>query len=205
MTNDYFKYYKSKQLLLLIVYFTTLFLWVKSNWGWALSITTALGFLFWAIDKFLWKYKPFKWLFWIDDFSGRYEGVLKYCYRDEDGVLQSGERRLIKTIHQTGSKICVTSFIIQPDGTKSSESINRGMHFEKTEDERHFRLIYVYLNDGNTSQRLSPHYGTEVIKFIRTKDTKMLSGRYFTEREPYQTKGEFSDLKWVSDDLNHEY
>jgi hypothetical protein len=51
MTNDYFKYYKSKQLLLLIVYFTTLFLWVKSHWGWALSITTVLGFLFWAIDK----------------------------------------------------------------------------------------------------------------------------------------------------------
>lgn len=31
-----------------------------------------------------------------------------------------------------------------------------------------------------------------------------MSGRYFTEREP-QTKGDFIEMEWISDDLSHEF
>lgn len=205
MKHDYFKYYKSKLLMLLIIYTTTIFLWMKSHWEIAASVTTVLGGLFLIIDKYLWKYKPFKWLFYIDDFSGRYEGVLKYQYRDKDGNLQTGELPHVKLINQNGGRITISSFTIKSDGTKSSLSVNKGLHVEKTEDEQLYRLIYSYLNDGSKEQGFAPHYGTEVIKFIKKGKDKILSGGYYTEREPYQTKGEFAELIWVSNDLSHEF
>jgi hypothetical protein len=141
----------------------------------------------------------------VDDFSGRYEGVLTYQYRDNEGNIQTGTLPHVKIINQNGHRITVSSFTIKPDGTKSSLSVNKGMHVEKTEDEQHYRLIYSYLNDGSKEQGFPQHYGTEVIKFLKRGKKKVLSGGYYTEREPFQTKGEFSELKWVSNDLNHEF
>ena len=109
----------------------------------------------------------------------------------------------IKLINQNGSRITVSSFTIKADGTKSSLSVNKGMYVEKTEDEQHFRLIYNYLNKGSTEQGFQPHYGTDNIKFIKKEDEKFLIGNYYTNRDP-QTMGEI-ELKWVSNDLNHEF
>lgn len=142
---------------------------------------------------------------WIEDFSGRYEGNLRYQYRDDSGKLLEGVLEHVKIINQTGNRIVVSSFTKKEDGTKSSLSISKGMFVEKTEDEKHFRLIYSYLNNGSPQQGFPPHYGTEVIKFINNGNGKVLSGGYYTGREPIQTKGEFSELKWVGDNLNHEF
>ena len=79
------------------------------------------------------------------------------------------------------------------------------MYVERDEDD-HFRLIFNYRNEGNSILGFPPHYGTNIIKFIKRKNgEKHLSGRYFTERQPFQTKGQFIDLKRVNNDLIHDY
>ena len=79
------------------------------------------------------------------------------------------------------------------------------MFVEKLKDGVHFELIYNYLNDGNAELNFSPHYGTEIIKFIKKGDDTLISGRYFTERLPHQTRGKFLEMKRVSDDLKHDF
>lgn len=205
MSLDYFKYYKSKFLIILIVYTTTLVFWLNNHWGFALSATAIVGALVWLIDKYLWKHKPFMLLLNVDNFSGRYEGILKFDFIDKDGIHQTGEMKHIKLVHQTGSAITIHSFTIGRDGAKSSLSINKGIFIEKTPDGLHFQLVYSYLNNGsNTNRNLSAHYGTDVLKFIKKGPNKELSGNYYTNREP-QTKGSYLELKWINSDLSHEF
>lgn len=205
MTHDYFKYFNSKTLPILLVGTFFLLYLAKDHWTLSFSLFSALSIALIIISTYLWKYPVFKYLFWVDNFSGRYEGILSYQYKDKTGQVQSGQLKHVKLVNQNGHRISVSSFTIKNDGTKSSLSVNKGMHIEKTEDEMHYRLIYNYLNEGSTDQGFPPHYGTEVIKFIKKDNQKMLSGGYYTSREPFQTKGEFIELKWVSNDLNHEF
>ena len=202
---DYLKYYHPEFLKALIAFLAlTLFL-AKNYWEVSISILGVISGAIVVISTYLWKYRPFIWMFWVDDFSGRYEGYLKYHYQNDKGEMQSDELKHVKVINQNGNRIVVTSFTIKEDGTKSSISVSKGMFVEKTEDEKHYRLIYNYYNEGSFSDRLPPHYGTEVIKFIKNDDSHKLTGEYYTGREPYQTKGEFINLKKVSNDLNHEF
>lgn len=205
MEKDYFKYYKPNFLIFLIVGLFILIYLVKEKYVLSISILGVMTTLMYMITQYLWKYSPCKYLFWVDDFTGRYEGKLIYKYRDEHGELKTGELKHVKTISQTGCKVTVSSFTIKPDGTKSSLSTNKGMFIEKTEDEKHFRLIYNYLNEGSGEQDFSPHYGTEVVKFIKKGKEKLLEGYYYTDRLPYQTRGYFENLKWVSNNNEHEF
>lgn len=205
MKQDFFKYYKSSVLIFLIGLLLFIVITAKDYWGLSISVFGMVSTLLILITTYLWKYKPFIWLYWIDDFSGRYEGFLSFHYKDESGETKTGELKHVKLINQSGSRITVSSFTIKKDGTKSSLSVSKGMFVEKTEDEQHYRLIYNYLNNGSSKQGFPPHYGTEVIKFIKKSNKKILSGGYYTEREPFQTKGEFLKLKWVNNDLNHEF
>lgn len=205
MKHDYLKYYDSKMSIYLICILLIAVYLAKNYWHLSISLFGVVTVLLFFISTHLWKYKPFSLLFWIDDFSGRYEGILSYQFRDESGDIQKGELKHVKVISQNGHRISVSSFTIKPDGEKSSTSVNLGMHIEKTEDQRHYKLMYNYLNEGNQDQGLPPHYGTEIVKFLKHGNEKVLSGKYYTNREPYQTKGEFSELKWVSNDLNHDF
>jgi hypothetical protein len=91
------------------------------------------------------------------------------------------------------------------DGTKSSLSINKGVFIEKTPDGLHYQLVYSYLNNGsNMNRKLSAHFGTDILKFIKRSNGKELSGNYYTNREP-QTKGTYLELKWINKDLSHEF
>lgn len=205
MKQDYFKYYNSKFIPFLLVGLFVLLWLAKDYWVLSFSIFGLLSGLLIIISTYLWKYKPFSYLFWVDNFSGRYEGYIQYQYTDSKGQVQTGKLKHVKLIKQNGHKLTISSFTIKNDGTKSSLSVNKGMHIEKTEDEQHYRLIFNYLNEGSVQQGFSPHYGTDVIKFLEKGKEKQLSGRYYTERIPFQTKGEYLELKWVSDDLNHEF
>jgi hypothetical protein len=205
MKQDYLKYYKSNVLISLIGILLFVVLSAKNYWNLSISVFGIVSTILILTSTYLWKYKPFIWLFNVDNFTGRYEGELQYQFRNKSGEIITGKLKHVKLINQNGSRITVSSFTIKADGTKSSLSVSKGMHVEKTEDEQHYRLIYNYLNDGSTEQGFSPHYGTEVIKFIKKGTEKILSGGYYTEREPFQTKGEFLELKWVSNDLNHEF
>lgn len=205
MKDDYLKYYKSQVLPVLIGLLLFVVVSAKEYWGLSISVFGIVSTLMIAISTYLWKYRPFMWLFNVDDFSGRYVGTIRYQYRDESGQIHSDELEHIKIINQSGSRITVSSFTVKADGTTSSLSVNKGMHVEKTVDEQHYRLIYNYLNEGSIEQGFPPHYGTDVIKFIKTGKSKKLSGGYYTSRVPFQTKGEYSDLKWINDNLNHEF
>lgn len=205
MEKDFLKYYHPQFLIFLIIGGFLIIYLTKESFGLSISVFSILTLLIVTITKYLWKYKPFSWLFWVEDFSGRYEGRLIYQFQDENGDLQTGELEHIKIVSQTGSNVNISSFTKKPDGTMSSPSLNKGMYIEHTQDGQHFNLIYNYLNEGSTEQGFPPHYGTEVVKFIKDGNEKKLSGRYFTNRSPYQTKGEFKDLKWVSNNKNHDF
>ena len=169
------------------------------------SNVVILGIVLFLIDKYWWKTKAFSWLFWIKNFSGKYTGKLNYSYRDEEGETKTGSLEHVKIISQTGSKIVVSSFTLKPDGTKSSLSESKGVYVEKTDDENHYKLIYTYLNEGSVEQGFPPHYGTEVVKVVDNDGNKMLEGGYYTNRQPFQTRGEFSELKWVNNSKEHEF
>lgn len=202
MKNNFFNYFRSSVLVSLIGTLAIVLYLAKDHWELSFAITGAITALLILISNHLWRYNPFKWLFWIDDFSGRYEGILRFQYVDEDGSEQSGSLKHVKIINQNGNRISIASFTLKEDGSHSSPSTNKGMFVEATEDGNHFKLVYNYLNEGNAHIRFHPHFGTDVLKFIKKGESKVLSGYYYTNRTP-QTRGEYHNLKWVSNDLNH--
>ena len=204
MTNTFFKYYKPKILLTLIIILTSLFIFAKEYWEISVSITGIIGGFLWVIDKWLWKYKPFSWLFWIEDFSGRYEGFLEYEFRDENCQKKTGRLNHTKLIYQIASVIKISAFTFQQDGKASSPSESIEVAVKK-DDNGVFTLIYTYENKGNPQLGFPPHYGTEVVKIIGKGEGKQLSGDYYTNRVPIQTRGRFVDLKYINDDLSHPF
>lgn len=205
MKNDYLKYYKPKVLIGIILLISLPLYYARDNDLIAFSVLGIITLIIITITEKLWNKKIFKLLFWIDDFSGRYEGKLVYQYRDDDGEMKTGELEHIKIIKQTGSQIDITSITKKDDGSLSSPSTNKGMFIEPTPDGQHFNLIYNYLNDGCLEQEFPPHYGAEVVKFINNGKEKVLSGGYYTDRRPIQTRGKFKNLKWVSNNTNHDF
>ncbi|WP_461632418.1 Cap15 family cyclic dinucleotide receptor domain-containing protein [Labilibaculum euxinus] len=205
MKNSYFNYFKPSVLIAFISTLAIALYLAKDHWELSIKVSGTITILLILISKYLWKYKPFVWMFWVDDFSGRYEGTLQYQYNDEKGLTKKGELKQVKLINQNGNRITISSFTIKQDGARSSLSVSKGMFVERTEDEQHYRFIYNYLNDGSIDQKFPPHYGTEIIKFLRKGDDKFLSGNYYTGREPFQTKGELVDFKWISNNLEHEF
>lgn len=203
MNKGIFNYYKPSVLVALIALLAIAVFIAKVFWSISISVISIISILLWVIDKWLWRTKMFSWMFWIEDFSGRYEGQLEFEYRDEKCIVHKGKLKHVKIIHQSGSKINIYSFTMKEDGEPSSLSVNKGMYVMKLEQTKHYQFLYSYLNDGDMS--LSTHYGTEIIKYIKKGSEKYLSGRYFTERVPYSTKGKFIDLKWVNNNQNHEF
>jgi hypothetical protein len=203
MTKEVLKYYKPEAVTALIAASAIGLLLGMKHWGFSVSILGVIGMMLAMIDKYLWKYRPFSWMFWTEDFSGRYEGFLEHEYRDENCNVVKGKLQHVKIISQTGSNICVFSFTKQTNGINSSLSESKGMFVEQLNDEVHYQLLYNYLNSGNKD--FSPHFGTEVIKFIKDGDEKHITGGYYTQRLAYQTRGEFLEMKRVSGNLKHDF
>lgn len=204
MKNDYLKYFKPNVLVGLIVFTTTGLLAIKIHWGIPLATVAINMAIVKIISTKLWSKKWINWMFWVDDLSGRYEGTIKHQYI-VDGKTKSGSRKHIKILSQNGFQMKVTSFTLAEDGSHSSPSTNIGMHVQKTQDDKHFELIYNYLNSGNTLMGFQPHCGTDYLKIITDqKGEQRLSGNYFTDRDP-QTRGVYIDMKKVSNDLFHEF
>ncbi|MDQ3801961.1 MAG: hypothetical protein M3384_21260 [Acidobacteriota bacterium] len=204
MNNSYFKYYQPTFLLTLLVGLAIVLYLGFLHWGISVSIITVISFLLLLIDKFLWKYKPFSYLFWVKDFSGRYEGYLEYEFRDENCEIRRGRLKHVKIIHQTASIIKISSFTFDTENHPSSASESIEVAVAKGEHDV-FTLIYTYRNDGNPKLGFAPHYGTEVIKVIEKNEKKCLSGDYYTNRTPIQTRGKFIDLEFTSNNLEHPF
>lgn len=205
MHNGYLQYYKPKVLIGLVVVLAALIVLAKHHWQLSVSLIGVITLILFVIDQWLWNWRLFSLMFWTDDFSGRYEGFLEYEYRDENCELKTGKLKHVKIIHQTGSKITVFSFTIKTDGNPSSVSESKGMHVELLNGEKHHQLVYSYLNGGNHEHQFALHYGTDIIKFITKGNNKRITGRYFTERLPFSTKGKYVDLNWVSNYQEHDF
>lgn len=163
--------------------------YLSNHWGATISVVAIISGLLTLVDRFLWNKKPFCWLYDLADFSGTYSGTLTYRYRNENFETITNTLKHTKVIYQNGSTIKVESWTIKEDGSKSSISTSETASIIKKENGT-YCLIYNYLNEGSHSQEFSPHFGTEVLKLTYRDGKKLLIGRYYTERQPYQTKGE---------------
>lgn len=204
MENNFLKYYKPSFLVTLVGALAIgLFLGFQ-HWGISISVISVISVFLLVLNKWLWKYTPFSYLFWVIDFSGRYEGYLEYEFKNENCELITGKLKHIKVIYQTGSTIKVSSFTYDTNGNPSSSSDSIEVTVCKGENDV-FTLIFTYLNEGNSKLGFPPHYGTEVIKFIKPNGKKVLSGNYYTNRTPIQTRGKFVDLNFKNNKLEHPF
>lgn len=161
---------------------------VNNHFGIALSAFALAGGVFAAIDLWLWCRWPLKYLYELKDFRGTYSGTLNYQYRDETGKMIEGCMRHEKILSQTGSGVAIKSTTYKEDGSISSESMSSVESIELERDGT-FKLVYTYLNAGNVQHGFPPHYGTEVLAFSDIGDIKSLTGTYYTNRQPVQTRG----------------
>lgn len=200
------RYFKPTALIILVgVLVLILYLanqYISEHWGVSLAVFGSIIGAIKFVDAELWNIWPFKFLYSVPDFTGRYEGLLESELRNAECERTTKKLEHIKVIKQNGSDIVINSWTKQEDGNWSSksESINANIVKEK---DGIFSLFYNYLNDGSSEQGLSRHYGTERLKLISNNNGKHLVGDYYTERVPFQTKGKIK-LKFINKDLSHE-
>lgn len=199
------RYFKPTSLIILVgVLVLLLYLanqYISEHWGVSLAVFGSIIGAIKFIDAKLWNIWPFKFLYSVPDFTGRYEGFLESEYRN--GKCEKVTKKLehTKVIVQNGSDIVINSWTKKEDGNWSSKSESINASIEKNRDGT-FYLLYNYLNDGSSEQDLSRHYGTEKLKLIKNGDGKHLVGDYYTERMPFLTKGKIK-LKFINKDLSH--
>lgn len=202
MEINYFKYYKPAAIIPFILVVGTLISFFVAfliklvldktsiHYYQFPSTTILIGGVIFLIDKFLWKYKPFKWLFWSKNVSGRYEGFIEYNHF-ETGVRE--QRYLALEIEQTGSIIrLITYFKNNTDNT--SESQSKLISLQKDEF-GNLNVFMNYHNKGNPVLEIPEHFGTNVLEYFNG----VLKGYYYTNKKP-QTKG-VMNAKFVSNNL----
>jgi len=176
--------------------------YIKFHWGISVSTFAVIGGMFGVINNYLWNVIPFRWMYWVPNFSGRYEGTLLFEFRNEKGETVRDTLEHVKVIIQNGSDIVINSWTKKKDGTTTSKSISIEASIMKEKDGT-YSLIYNYLNDGSFELGFCPHYGTEVLKLIENGEGKYLIGKYYTERIPFQTRGKI-EMKYINKKLHHE-
>ena len=186
--------------LLLLLYLANQY--ISEHWGISFAVFASILGAIKFIDGKLWNKWPFKFLYLVPDFSGRYEGFLESEYRNVRCERVTKKLEHIKVLVQNGSDIVINSWTKKEDGTWSSRSESINASIEKKRGGT-FYLLYNYLNDGSNEPDLYPHYGTETISLIENGEGKHLIGRYYTERKPFQTKGAIK-MKFITKDLSHE-
>lgn len=158
------------------------------------STTILLGLLIVGIDKFLWKYPPFKWLFWINDVSGRYEGEITYN-NYLNGTTES--RMFALEIEQTGSLIKLKTYFNAQNGA-TSESESKLVNLLKDEFGS-IKIFMNYHNKGNSVLEIPEHYGTNILEFAGSS----IKGKYYTNKIP-QTCG-IMQAEFVRKEIKRRY
>lgn len=190
MRNDYFRYYKPRILLPLLVFLGVVFHlgnhYLSSHWGVSGSIVGITTVLLALIDKWLWKYPPFSYLFWSTDLSGVYHGEILYT---NPATGNEESKHVEISIDQTGSSIQLRAAVGSPglEDTSNSKSIQTEL---VKDDFGNYELIYNYQNNGNSRLKHGGYYGTNILAVHGTgSEDRVLEGVYYTNREPIQTKG----------------
>lgn len=204
MKNNYFLHFKPGIIIgfILILGFGVYSanLYFQDSFGITLSVISIMTALMFVFNKFLWRHKPFKWLLWTPVLQGRYDGEIKFIHKKTNKEIIMPT---VMVIMQTASSIKVNSFFKNPNGEKSTHSESKVASIVKEEDDT-FSLIFTYENKGTPGNiEFAPHYGTNFLKLIENGKEKVLTGYYYTNRNP-QTKGEIT-VKYKNNNLNHEF
>jgi hypothetical protein len=198
MASIDFKYHKETTTILFVVSVYSLSAFVTKNLfsvtGVAISAFALTGMIVSIINLYLWLYFPFKYLYKIKCFAGEYKGEIKYSFINEKSETISGSLKQMRKVKQTGSSIYITTETLDATGGISSKSKSKVEQII-VERDNSFTLIYTYFNEGNYEQKLMPHYGTEVLHISVEKEKCLIEGEYYTNRQPYQTRGKISLIK----------
>lgn len=144
--------------------------------GKSVSIMGVLSGLF---CMHLWKYKIFhNWLVLVPNLSGKWEGYIFSDWIDES----TGEPLPpISTTLIIKQNLFKTSCVIKT-GESSSHSIVS--NFLIDEENQVLKLVYIYQNEPkqNIQDRSRMHYGSTVLNIYIRKDSCVLDGYYWTNR-----------------------
>ena len=211
MKQNYFRYYKPGFIIGLILIlgsiFGALMTWLID----AINTTFDLNYyqypgtsviviaIIVLIDKKLWKHFPFKVLYMVPDISGRYEGNIYYTH-PETG--DDGTKKCAVEIFQTGSKVKFNCYFQNEDGKEKTPSRSLVETIVQNEDNT-YSLVFTYQNDGLIG-KFAPHNGTNILKYIENNGEKFLKGLYYTNREPFQTRGTM-EVKLITKQLENDY
>ncbi|NOQ25451.1 MAG: hypothetical protein GQ564_08820 [Bacteroidales bacterium] len=210
MDNNYFRYYKPSYLIAFVLISGTLisgFLswlipYIHNEWNISYyqfpATSIIIAGIIVLINKHLWKYKPFKFLFWIPDLNGRYEGQIEY---NNPVSGKKEKKKCTIEIFQTGSKIKINSYFAKSNGKEKSPSKSLVESVVKNDNDL-YSLIFTYQNEG-IQGIFQPHNGTNILNYIHNKEGRFLEGKYYTNRVP-QTQGEMN-VKFISNNLKYDY
>jgi hypothetical protein len=156
-----------------------------------ISIGTAM---FGLLNLVLWHWPIICYMYEFPDMRGKYEGTLQYSYRDEKNITQNGEMKVLRDVDQNGYGVFFRTTFYKPDGSISSISTAHEVDVF-VEDSNTVQLTFTYKNEGDPAQNFAPHHGTEVLRFNKEHGT--ITGHYYTNRIPFQTKGSISLSKSI--------
>lgn len=146
-------------------------------------VSIILGIFLYLLERSLWKTPimnlPFLDAFWTPVLEGRWEGILT----------RSGEKiPFVIEINQSFNSIsCITY-----SKSSSSYSISAELLYNKSLDI--YEFVYYWQASTDHTQKstgdTNVFYGCTVLKVVTvSKEVTKLSGAYFTDRQPKQTKG----------------
>lgn len=157
-----------------------------------------IGGLIVLISKYFWCIWPFKFMFWVPEIQGRYEGQIFYVH---PVTKISESKNCVVEINQNGMLLKVNCFFIDVANDQKSPSRSIVETIIK-ESDGSFKIVFTYTNEGIPSL-FQEHSGTNILRFIKNEHGQFLKGIYYTNREP-QTKGKM-EVKLVSKSLKYDY
>lgn len=214
MEKDYFRYYKPRMLLLLIVilsvfygYLLDLFTtyvnsFLNSPYFYFPTASSLIILTFLKIDKKGLKWSLTKCFFWVKDISGRYSGSIKY--KNYHTKIEETKNCFLE-IEQSASKICVNTYFDFKNNKNTEKTTSKSLvcSIVSKDDFDNQTLVFTYHNSGNILKGLQPSNGTNILELIKRKSGFFLEGIYYTDKNP-QTKGTMK-VKFISNKLQKKF
>ena len=193
--NFNFNHYKTNLLvgvftILLLVVSLNLYNFWKIGLLWGTSPTVIVLFILWLYDRYGWRWPGLKLLVKVPDLNGVYKGQIEYSWNNSNQIKECTLR-----IKQTASHTKVRcTFYGGEENKTESESVWVDFIRDGVGDDT---LIYYYKNSGSqkSGDTLNQHDGFSSLHVDRSEEHITLEGSYFTNRDPYPTKGILKVIK----------
>ncbi len=148
------------------------------------SVTVIIGFILWAMDKWLYRCSHLWKLFiTVPYIGGKYKGKINFIFTNSEGKDITGEKICEMDIYQTVSKIKVNcKFYYDEKDEKLKQSTKSKSTIELLEEKDNIITFnFVYENDGVTTNNEVPKaLGFNSLEY--DKENKSFEGYYFAER-----------------------